>query len=209
MKKDPSLDVRLQAAGLLLHFPVYVMESLPEAIPVYLEWLDRLAHDSKGLWDIQTLDRDVAIINRLNELTQNNEYVSVRDKDGKVLQTAGADIVASINRLKDWWATIKDKPVNEWPIMAIDSWVKARRDSISKGESQSSFLTNPSRNMLVQRLTLAAFGPNFVPYQIPENEREQKARELITKTCDWWEKNRNKVTWNPKTSRFEIKKDNN
>ena len=197
MKGDSSPSVRVQAAWALskLSHPIggpYLGPRLlmREAIPVMLEGLQEYKGSPPST--VGNIALNISQTDALNSMLLTTFHGELVTPDYRGAYGAAA---TATDDFAKWWEVNKDKSDAEWAMAGVDEWVKKMRESLAgSGAFPSRMIIDPYVNELIDsevgRLSSYA----------PDSQREQAKA-----VCDWWEKNRDKVTWNSDKRCFELK----
>jgi hypothetical protein len=107
-------------------------------------------------------------------------------------------IAAALDGINKWWQANKDKSPSDWALAALDSWVKTAREKLAKdpqwkGQDTPWVFGNSVWNLISEAL-------DGVPLM-----QEVPSPERIQAFCDWYDKNKDRITWNNEKHCFELK----
>jgi hypothetical protein len=211
MKDDPSTAVKVQAAfsEALLASNAYTLPYYHTTMPLPREAIIVVLDALKKSVSTQGIPSDnIAInvtpydaVNALYSTTFHAELIQ-EPAAGKPLPVS---IAKAVDTFEKWWEANKDKSESEWALAGMEEWIRIARDFIAGKEgvaypmySQGTLLTQA-----IQKLVQSDIGMPPSPGRLVEAVDYQKA--FLQMVCDWWDKNKDKVTWNSEKRCFEVK----
>jgi len=210
LKDDPCDAVRLQAAFSCTmlasgrrNYPRSYAAPLPrETIPVVLDVLKKYVATGAAADRIALNTTPYDAMNALFSATLHGELLQFTDKQ----KPTWAAFAKTVEEFEKWWDGNKDKGEAAWAAAGMDEWIQRARDFIAGKQGVPYPLASRETVLLgaIRQLIQSEIGKPPVTGKPAVAEDIQRAQ--LHMICNWWDKNKDKVTWNPQTRQFETKK---
>jgi hypothetical protein len=116
-------------------------------------------------------------------------------------------IEKAVESFEKWWDANKDKSEAEWAMAGMEEWIQRARDFIA-GQEGAAYPMQSANSVLANSIVALVQSEIGNP---PSTGRPQSTEDYQTaflqRICDWWDKNKDRVTWDAEKRRFIVKQE--